>query len=948
MLQSQDAPGGLSAARRRSLPAVGRRLRIVLIVLTVLAAVLGANSAYLAGITFWEWATGQSVQNFFYQYMFLAHLALGLLLIAPLLAFVAVHLRNTWGRRNRQAVRMGLALMVASLGLVASGVLLMRLGPLELKQPALRSTVYWVHVLLPIAAVWLYVLHRLAGAPIRWRLGAAYGFALVLLVGLAVGLHRLEPRSKVAPAGEAEGRFRPSLARTAHGGYIPAGVLMDDRYCRDCHADVHAQWSDSVHRFSSFNNPVYAAAVRQTREVSLQRDGNVLRARWCAGCHDPVPLFAGLFDDPEYDDVHDPTSQAGITCTACHAITAIHSTRGNADYTIEEPLHYPFAFSENPLLRWINHQLIKGKPAFHKKTFLKPLHRTAEFCSVCHKVHIPQLVNDYKFLRGQNHYDTFLLSGVSGHGARSFYYPPEAKDRCASCHMPLVASADFGAQRFDGAEMPSVHSHLFLGANTAIAHLRGRPEVVEAHRQFLQGKVRVDIFGLREGQQVDGRLLGPLRPELPALRPGVHYVLEVVVRTLGVGHPLTQGTADSNEVWLDVSVRSGERVLGHSGALDARGRVDPASHFVNVFMLDRQGYRIARRNPQDIFVPLYDNQIPPGAASTVHYALRVPQGLAAPVTIEAKLQYRKFDLELMEFVARSAKPGQTPPLGAGDRPYCNELPIVTLAEDRVVLPVEGVAGEVPDQRSALAPWERWNDYGIGLLLKGRAQLRQAAEAFAEVEKLGRPDGPLNLARVYYAEGRLEEAAAALRRAAQHRDPAAPSWTLAWLSGLVSRQQGRLQDAERNFRSVLEVRTEEMVRRGFDFSRDYEVINQLGETLFDQAKPCRGPAQAQRRRHLLRQAVAQFEKTLSMDPENVSAHYNLSLLYAQLGETVKAKQHAGLYAKYKPDDNARDRAVAAARIRYPHADRAAERVAIYPLVSPSPSTAMETPSLVRTP
>ncbi len=724
---------------------------------------------------------------------------------------------------------------------------------------------------------------------------------------------------------------------------------MDDQYCRDCHADVHAQWSDSVHRFSSFNNPVYAAAVRETREVSFQRDGNVFRARWCAGCHDPVPLFSGAFDDPEYDDVHDPTSQAGLTCSACHAITEIHSTRGNADYTIEEPLHYPFAFSENPVLRWINHQLIKAKPAFHKKTFLKPLHRTAEFCSVCHKVHIPQLVNDYKFLRGQNHYDTFLLSGVSGHGARSFYYPPEAKDRCASCHMPLVASNDFGAQYFDGAATLSVHNHLFLGANTAIAHLRNRPEVVEAHRRFLQGKVRVDIFGLREGEGVDGRLLAPLRPQLPAVRPEAPYVLEVVVRTLGLGHPLTQGTADSNELWLDVTVRSGDRVLGRSGALDARGRVDPASHFINVFMLDRRGYRIARRNPQDIFVPLYDNQIPPGAASAVHYALRVPKGLAAPVTIEVKLQYRKFDLELMEFAARSAKTGQTPPITRRPgQPYRNDLPIVTLAEDRVVLPVEGLGVEVPGQASAIATWERWNDYGIGLLLKGRAQLRQAAEAFAEVEKLGRPDGPLNLARVYYAEGRLEEAAAALRRAAEHRDPAAPSWTLAWLSGLVSRQQGRLEDAERNFRSVLEVRTEEMVRRGFDFRLDYEVINQLGETRFDQAKQCRSAGQAPRRQHLLRQAAEQFEKTLSIDPENVSAHYNLSLLYAQLGEPARAKQHAGLYAKYKPDDNARDRAVAAARIRYPHADRAAERVAIYPLVFPSQSTAMETPSLVRSP
>ena len=142
-------------------------------------------------------------------------------------------------------------------------------------------------------------------------------------------------------------------------------------------------------------------------------------ARWCAGCHDVVPFFSGAFDDPKFDDVNHPTSQAGITCTVCHAITHVNSTRGNADYTIEEPIHYPFAFSTNKLLAFLNETMVKAKPEFHKKTFLKPLHKTAEFCSTCHKVSIPHELNHYKeFLRGQNHYDTFLLSGVSGHGAR--------------------------------------------------------------------------------------------------------------------------------------------------------------------------------------------------------------------------------------------------------------------------------------------------------------------------------------------------------------------------------------------------------------------------------------------------------------------------------------------------------------------------------------------------
>ena len=102
--------------------------------------------------------------------------------------------------------------------------------------------------------------------------------------------------------------------------------------------------------------------------------------------------------------------------------------RGNGDYLIEEPLQYPFAFSTSPFLQYVNRQLVKAKPAFHRRTFLKPVHRTAEFCSTCHKVHIPSEVTKYKdFLRGQNHYDGFLLSAASGHGARSFYYPPVAQ-----------------------------------------------------------------------------------------------------------------------------------------------------------------------------------------------------------------------------------------------------------------------------------------------------------------------------------------------------------------------------------------------------------------------------------------------------------------------------------------------------------------------------------------
>ena len=741
--------------------------------------------------------------------------------------------------------------------------------------------------------------------------------------------------------------FEPSLARTDTGKFIPQEVLMNDQYCKECHADSHADWAQSAHRFSSFNNPAYLVSVRETRDVSLQKDGDTKRVRWCAGCHDPVPFFSGQLDNPQFNDVDNPTAHAGITCTVCHAITNVNSPRGNADYTIEEPLHYPFAFSKNPALKWVNKQLVKAKPSFHKKTFLKPFHQEADFCSVCHKVHLPETVNDYKFLRGQNHHDSFLLSGVSGHGARSFYYPKRAEQNCNGCHMPLKPSDDFGAKPFDTTTVPSIHNHLFLGANTALPHWHGHTQVLEAHQDFLKDCVRVDIFGLREGGTIEGKLVAPLRPDRPQLEPGKRYLLEVVIRTLSLGHHFTQGTADSNEIWLEIIARQEGKIVGRSGQLDQQSEVDPWSHFVNVFMLDREGYRINRRNAQDIFIPLYNHQIPPGAGQTVHYGLDVPVGSTAPLEIEVKLQYRKFNQEYMRIVAKHLSL-EDPSIGQEATPdrYHNDLPITTLAEDRILLPVVGGTASADQIQAFESPnripvWQRWNDYGIGSLLKGKAELRQASEAFEQVAKLNRYDGPLNLARVLFREGRLDEATTAIRQAAQHTNPPPPAWTLAWLSGLVNRQQGRLDEAEENFRSILEERTQEQIDRGFDFSQDYEIINLLGQTLFEKSRAMRGESRRAEKDQLIDESITWFQRTLVIDPENVTAHYNLQLLYAAKGDASQQTHHQQMHLKYKPDDNARDRAVAAARQRYPAANHAANAVVVYDLlrsISPSPPTA----------
>jgi hypothetical protein len=107
---------------------------------------------------------------------------------------------------------------------------------------------------------------------------------------------------------------------------------------------------------------------------------------------------------------------------------------------------------------------------------------------------------------------------------------------------------------------------------------------------------------------------------------------------------------------------------------------------------------------------------------------------------------------------------------------------------------------------------------------------------------------------------------------------------------------------------------------------------LGQTLYDRAKQLRGsaPETQQLRKQYLTAAEEQFGKTLSIDTENVTAHYSLSLIYKELDDATKAAEHQQLHERFRIDDQARGLAVRKAREKYPAANHAAEALVIYPL------------------
>ena len=891
-----------AAAPAPYVPAIGPYLRILLYAVFGGFAILGATGVYLSAVSLLNYLRApQSYTTPFALWVFLGHIGVGVAGTVPYVAFGAYHWYTARHRKNRLAVRLGILLFFSGLLVAATGFALIQLEGLpQLPSGTVqRSVVYWLHIALPVAAVWLYIRHRKAGPPIQWKLARYWGLGVGVVTAAMLAMHAQDPQ-KWFREGPKEGAeyFEPSMSRTADGKFLSADVMMMDAYCLKCHPQIGNDHFHSAHKFSSFNNPAYLASVRETRKVGLEKDGSVKASRWCAGCHDPVPFLSGAFDDPNFDDVNHKTAHAGITCTACHAITHVQGTFGNGAYTMEEPAHYPFAQSENALLQWVNQQMVKAKPDFHKQTFLKPFHKSAEFCATCHKVSLPVELNHYKeFLRGQNHYDSYLLSGVSGHGVRSFYYPATAKENCASCHMPLKPSSDFGAKDFDGKGGTKVHNHRFTGANTGLMTLlkndpryaryaEGFDETIALHEGYLKGapdgtdkKIRIDLFGLKTDMK-DTAGLVKLRPELPTLQPGKSYIVEVVVRTLAMGHHFSQGTVDSNEIWVDFRAAIGGKEIARNGGMTGNdeGEVDRWSHFINVHMLDRNGNRINRRNPQDIFTPLYDKQIPPGAAAVVHYRLDVPADAKGPIDLEARVRYRKFDDEYMKFVSEG-------------KPY-PKLPIVDVCQDKVTLPVAG-GPAVPEQQSPVKPaWQRWNDYGIGNLLEGggkRGNFKQAEDAFRKVlaanEKEATPHGHLNLARTFIEEGRLDEAARELDAAGKCEVPAA-WWSRLWFTAQVNAQNaGRTEDllaVVTDLEKLLDPKGQP-TDRGFDFTKDYVAWNMLANLQF-KVRKAHAEGSAERREATIK-AIQSAEKVIALDAEDVTAHDLLAQAYGELAGEI---------------------------------------------------------------
>ena len=130
----------------------------------------------------------------------------------------------------------------------------------------------------------------------------------------------------------------------------------------------------------------------------------------------------------------------------------------------------------------------------------------------------------------------------------------------------------------------------------------------------------------------------------------------------------------------------------------------------------------------------------------------------------------------------------------------------------------------------------------------------------------------------------------------------------------------------NLRRLVAADFEEARRRGFDFSKDDRLLRSLADTLL---LASRSEDEGERVR-MLEEAKAWVRQALDLDVQQYRSWYLLARIEQALGDESAAEAALAEHARYKPDDNARDRAVALARQRYPAANHAAEAVVIHDL------------------
>src|ERR1700678_43221 len=629
----------------------------------------------------------------------------------------------------------------------------------------------------------------------------------------------------------------PGNAAIEGGDFVQPGAFPNATYCAHCHQEAYHQWRQALHS-NAFRTPFYRASVNILINIK-----GIEFARHCDSCHNPIAVLAGgLTENSKVDRKMD---QNGLSCATCHSIQKLQSIKGNGGFVMGIP-SVMVDENGNRIPGEVPYDEILKHPERHSKAVMKDFYRTPEFCAACHKANLPNPLNDYKFIRAFTTYDEWQNSKFSQRNPLTFYQGNFTT--CQGCHMPRSANTllDYGAKNGTFA------SHRWLAGNTAVPFYYGFDEQLQKTMEFLKSGsfLNVDIFGLKRAS--DGKLIAPLGSVPFQLAPNDLVEALVVIQNKNIGHSLIPEVRDLYEAWAEFTVQdaSGKEIY-HSGFLKPDGSLDQRAHSFTNRPVNVDGEFVDNHKVWTIHSVAYDNSVQAGRSVLVRYQFRMPSDAAGAVTVTAKVNYRHLRQSYLNNIFGKDHPA---------------YPIVEIASRTRVLKVGDNEPETPDP-SDNQDWMRWNNLGIALL--DQLQYSDALHAFGEVVKL-RPDYADGYTNIALADIQWEKYASA-RGAIEKALALSPTSARAlYYSALLERRAGH-SDAE-----IADLK--EVVRQ-YPQSRD--ALLQLGISYYQQ--------------HQDDDAMHVFQALQAVDPDDLAAHYNLSVLYRRMVMTEKAAEQQAMFA-----------------------------------------------------
>ena len=636
----------------------------------------------------------------------------------------------------------------------------------------------------------------------------------------------------------------PGSAAVEGDDFIQPGAFPNATYCAHCHEQAYSDWRQALHS-NSFRTPFYRASVNI---LARQKDKGIEFTRHCDSCHNPIGVLAGaMTQDSKVDRKFD---EDGLTCTTCHSIQRLQSTIGNGGFVMGVPA-VMVDENGNRIPGEVPYEEIMKYPKRHAQAVMQTFYRTPEFCAACHNVNLPNPLNDYKFIRAFAVFAEWQNSKFSKRNPLTFYSADFTT--CQNCHMPRSAPSlrDYGAKNGTFA------SHRWLAGNTAVPFYYGFDEQLQKTTEFLKSGtfLNVDLFALKKGNQEE--MIAPLGSVPFQLGPNETVQAMVVIQNKNIGHSLIPEVRDLYEAWVEFSATKEDGTeIYHSGFLKPDGMLDERAHSFTNRLVNLDGEFVDNHKVWTIHSVAYDNTVAAGRSVLVRYEFRVPAGVKGPLTVTARVNYRHLRQSYLNNIFGSDHPA---------------YPVIEIASRSRALNIGENAASAPGPHDN-PDWMRWNNLGIAYL--DQLQYADAIQAFGEVVKL-RPDyadGYTNIGLTNIEWEKYGSARGSLEKAlALSPDNARALYYLA----LVERREGRPEEEVADLRKVVG-----------EYPQSRDARRELGVSYY--------------RQHRYEEARQQFEALQEIDPDDVSAHYNLTILYRRLGLQEKSAEQAALFATKKVD------------------------------------------------